>query len=222
MFLNESYGAEKFKELDNVIKSEFDLVLCTLIESYLQILKDGVKTSHLEELIKNKLLKDYIRIIKHKYNIGHLGFEPEVATINSKYRNEGFIDIKVTNVVSKIFGVVDEELYFTIECKRLDMSAKKIDYYIKEGICRFVKGKYSKSTSFACMVGFIEKGEVNEIVSKLNLKLETIKKYNLEKLSYTDICLDFIHSYKSKHKRVKYGDIDLYHLIFDYTSIINT
>lgn len=222
MPLNETFGAERFKALDIVIKKEFDMVLCTLIDSYLQILQDGVKTGHLEEIIKNKLLKDYIRISKHKYNIGHLAFLPEVAIISSEYRNEGFIDIGVNNVASEILGHVDEELYFTIECKRLDLSAKKINYYINEGICRFVRGKYSKSTSFACMVGFVEKGKPSDIVSKLNLKLENFKKYNLEKLNYKNLCLNFTHSYKSKHKRVNYGDIDLYHLIFDYTSIIDT
>lgn len=221
MFLNESYGAEKFVEIDQVIRSEFDLVLCTLIDSYFQIVKDRVKTSHLEEIIRNILLEDYLRIIKHKYDIGHLGFHAEVATINSEYKTEGFLDIKVTNVASGTLGYNDEDLCFTIECKRLDPYAQKINYYIQEGICRFIRGKYAKNMTFACMVGFVEKGKLNDITSKLNVKLDTIKKYNLEKLVNINIYKNFAYSYRSKHKRVKNNDINLYHLIFDYTHIIN-
>ena len=176
----------------------------------------------LENHLRNVLVKKYLRIHKEKYGISYLGFEIEPGEIRfNNHITAGFIDIKVTNAGLSTSLICDEDSYYAIECKRLDNYSTKITAYVKEGILRFVEGKYSGKMPLAGMIGFIELGDPKDIVSKIKDKLENFTKIKTIK-NFDQLELDdkFEFSYLSKHEREESDPIDICHLMFDYRSLI--
>ncbi|MBU7028381.1 MAG: hypothetical protein HXS48_15720 [Theionarchaea archaeon] len=226
MFVSRELDAKSFIKSEGTYLGEFKLVLKLLIYCYHQIIENEIfgpyKSGYqLEHRLRN-VLKCYLTRNKEKYGVEFLGFEIEPGEINMTYETIGFLDIKVTNACSQELRKYDEDIYYAIECKRLDNSSKKVDAYVKNGILRFIIGKYSKNMPLACMIGFIEEGNPCIIVNKINDRLEIDKRIiTLQKLVNCDIQEKFEQSYISKHKRQNnLGIIDLYHLLFDYTGII--
>jgi hypothetical protein len=226
VFVNRELDAKSFIKSEGIYLGEFKLVLELLIYCYNQIIEKEIfgqyKSGYqLEHFLRNVLVSYLIRS-KEKYGIEYLGFETEPGEINVTYKTIGFLDIKVTNACSQELKKYDEGIYYAIECKRLDNSSEKIDAYVKNGILRFVIGKYSKNMPLACMIGFVEEGNPCAIVNKINDRLVIDKKIiTVQKLVNYDIQKKFEQSYVSKHKRQNnLGIIDLYHLLFDYTGII--
>lgn len=182
----------------------------------------------LENSLTNMLVK-YLR--KHrtntKFKLELLTFEAETAEIDDNTNKTlGFIDIKVGNVTLKFSGNAEESIYYAFECKRLNDS--NYASYIDEGILRFIYGKYSKNMSFAGMIGYFEitGHDIENIVKKINTNLDNkFKKGKLDKkcsLNKYEIQDDFENSYISNHERKKTHSIDLYHLILDYSNIIDS
>ncbi len=92
-------------------------------------------------------------MILEKRRRGRTGsrIEDEVGTRSSPDvpKPDGRIDIKI------IYSF-DEGEYFGLECKRVSGDNTELARkYVKEGIARFVSGKYSLSHQWASMVGFV-------------------------------------------------------------------
>jgi hypothetical protein len=216
----------------NIFKS----VLKHIFFSYNEIIHDGKtvrKNSKgidvnngmpLENSLTNMLLK-YLQdpASKKRFGLELCGFLAEPAAINDNNKTEGFIDIFVTSVTSKFTGANDESIYFAFECKRLNHS--NYANYVDKGILRFITCKYSKKMSFAGMIGYCEedKSDIKTIVDKINNNLNV--KFKKRKISESSldkfkIQNDFYHCYISKHERKNLEPIELYHLILDYSNII--
>jgi len=203
--------------------AEFCQIAKLLIYSYQQMISNNetLKSDH-ENYLRNILVKKYLRNknAKQKFNIGHLGFEIESGEINIDNQTIGFIDIKVLNLGNK--DLIDEDEYFSIECKRLDGGVAKRDLYVKEGINRYVQSKYSGVMPFSAMLGFIEKGSVTKIIPDINkflLNNEDFKTYS--PLSEYSFIADFKTTYKSTHERKnsQFSDIEIFHFMLNFQAL---
>lgn len=173
------------------------------------------------EIHLTKMLVSYLKKYKFEFGLDNLGFELEVG-LEQENGHLKFLDIKVCNVSHYFMDAYIEDIYYAIECKRLDESSDKITYYIKGGILRFVKSEYAKNLHSASMVGYVENGNLNKIIDKINVKLkagladiETEKLLNKYVINRHNSCYHSIHlKYDSAEK------IDIYHLILDYQPIL--
>lgn len=224
---NSDLDASSFTKSKGFYHEEFKTVLKLLIFCYNEILNLETPQSYekgfkLENHLRNVLVKNYLRKYKERYGISYLGFEIESGEIDINDVTVGFIDIKVVNAGLVTSMKCDEDVYYAIECKRLDKYSSKISKYVEEGILRFINGKYSNNMPLAGMLGFIEKNTPDIILGKIIDKLNNEKCINT--INNLDNCVlqdDFEYSYLSKHERKDpLGPIDIYHLLFDYTSLI--
>ena len=222
MSITQGLNADSFKRSYTVYISEFTSVMDLLIYCYYKIIeKERFNSNKFEEFLRNVLV-NYLRKNKDRFNISYLGFEIEAGDIYFDSIRVHYIDIKVCNVGLLNSMKSDENIYFSVECKRLDKSSNKIKRYVEQGIFRYIEGKYSRFMPIALMVGFIEMGDINSIVTDINQKLLALKKIEtiieLRRYFMKD---NFEGSYISKHNRKRnLGEIELYHLLFDYSDII--
>lgn len=109
-----------------------------------------------------------------------------------------------------------DEGYFGAECKRLRADQLKLlNEYIENGVKRFVSGKYSSKSTVAAMIGYVQEGEISEIVDKLKI---LIKDTNLEE-NLVRLILERSPQYKSVHIRsLDLQAITLHHLFFDFVA----
>lgn len=178
-----------------------NLFLAAIIDSYQRI----VKSSTLEEEIRDMFITDFEQVnpmtrdlIKDKILI--LNWE---RWINAPGNTKTRADISLA-----ISG-----FEFIIECKRL----KSADFkYIDEGIKRFVQLKYAESDSYAGMMGFVIDGDIERIVETLKVKIKDFHyTAGFESLLERN-CVNWKHSFQSKHNRDNNIPIHLYHLFFDF------
>ena len=111
--------------------------------------------------------------------------------------------------------------YFSIECKRLDdtnqdgktgLNAK----YVKNGIDRYRKGKYSVYHRINGMFGFIvARMDISNNVQFINGFLE-----ETEHLRKTKDVVSFNQAYMSRHPMGHKKVFELYHLMFDFSKKI--
>ena len=192
-------------------------ILELMIYCYRDILKKKSYTvgDYDEDILRNDLINS---LEDNKKRVRpDLGFRSESATKDeTTSRTKGRIDICVIYDLS-----LRAENDFTFECKRLKNTGKNHDY-IKSGVMDFVSGKYAEKMPIAGMIGFIEKGMINAVCSDLKKRIEA-KTTNIKgDFVFEKIQDDFDHSYKSEHvRKIRLGNIAIYHLIFDYTGIIS-
>lgn len=190
-----------------------------MIYCYREILsKETYDEENYDEDILRNDLKKYMEINQKKL-LRKVCFRSESATVDEKTKKtKGRIDI------SAIYRLgLPSEHDITFECKRLSKNKKNRDY-INEGLMDFVNGKYAEKMPLGGMVGFVEKGNISTICADLRKKIHKKSPTKLKgEFTSTKIQDDFEHSYKSEHKRNnKIGNITIYHLLFDYTGIINS
>ncbi len=226
---NGSLDASGYDKSESIYQNNFFKVIELIVHCYNLILENEnpqkfEKGFRLENYFTN-ILVGYLKKNKHSFDLKNLGFEIEVGVIKIDSKNVKFIDIKVTNASHYFLGEYDEDIYYAIECKRLDEYSQKIQYYIEGGILRFVNADYSKNLPLAIMIGYVEKGDLSIIVNKINEKLDhrpsDIK--TLQKLTERSVISTFNSCYCSKHlKNDNLGKINLYHLLLNYESLITT
>ncbi|WP_313562517.1 hypothetical protein [Ruminiclostridium cellobioparum] len=217
-----------FKNLQlNQILSQFvlDKIKSTLLICSKAMVSESISSSRFidnhEERIRNRLYEKYLNndefIRKSGLDLQGLQFTIE-APHNYDDQTDtyvGRIDIKVTNV--NIFK--SNNLYYTIECKRIDGHADLNKKYVTEGIARFVCPplKYSSCLGKNIMFGFVVKS-INLIdncknidgIQQLELKDYVLDGFKMIDNSDPDYCL-----YLSEYKTV-----ELHHMFFDFSSII--
>ena len=114
-----------------------------------------------------------------------------IALKNSKKRNKlafliRYEDVEVDSDLEKVTGrkdiVIfpgqDEEIYFCLEAKRLNalVSGKKrslADEYVKEGMQRFVDGKYSPDVRHGGMLGYVLDGRITPAARNVEKNIRT-------------------------------------------------
>ena len=105
--------------------------------------------------------------------------------------------------------------YFGAECKRLSIGQSKlIQEYIVNGVNRFTSGKYASKCSVSAMIGYVQDGQVSDIVAALE---PLMKNTNLE-----ENLIRILNESNPEYKTVHIRDTDaqaivLHHLFFDFT-----
>ena len=205
------------RSYDEIIKNE-QIKYTKIKEKYWVVLENGKEKP--EEYIRNIFLdRKYMlnKKLKREFEISDLEFKSEVG--EQKYRRTtGFHDIQVIGIAQKLFDEADEDIYFSIECKRLNGAGQNSRKYVNEGIKRYTTNKYSEKMSIAGMIGFIEDNCLNysdgiDNILKKHKTIET-KQYLLpyKKLE---------NKYTSKHTKYKSNDIILiYHFLLNFETII--
>lgn len=196
-----SYGFENDLSADSLqtpegaySKTEFKHLLNSIYSCYKEMLSDKISVpSNDENEIRDRLLFDYLNnnLLRVKFELLDFLFDPEVPV------NNGRSDIKIQTKNT----FIDTDAYYIIECKRLDGCSKLNKEYIKNGINRFLTGKYPSHYRVNGMIGFIVKEiDIDKNMEKIGNFFNLIEKDKL---------------YDSKHK-----DLKLYHLMMDFSKNI--
>ena len=111
----------------------------------------------------------------------------------------------------------EKDSYFGAECKRLSIGQNRlIKEYVINGVKRFTSGKYSSKCSISAMIGYVQEGQVSDIIAALKpLMIDTNLEENLVRILH-----ESNPEYKSAHIRdTDAQTIILHHLFFDFTSV---
>ncbi|HLP61768.1 MAG TPA: hypothetical protein VK186_23205 [Candidatus Deferrimicrobium sp.] len=182
-----------------------------------------------EDYLKYRLVEDYLRKYKRLFPaIAHLHFLHETGQYHREKEKETFNDIAVYSITVgnawKLSEKFDEEdYYFCFECKRLKNLGKN-QFYIDQGIMRYVENAYARAMPFAGMIGFVEKGDIIRIKDDINLRLSKLnisgELTTIEFLRFFKVEETFEFSYSSRHERVQNSPIAMHHLFLDYSSLL--
>lgn len=108
--------------------------------------------------------------------------------------------------------------YFGAECKLFDQGSKKhLDAYLddKEGIGRFVNGRYAAHTGSGAMVGYVRRGDCCVVAKNVGSGIKRLKGNPTLKKAIS--LPDFDHLYESQHKRdTGVSPFLCYHLFFAF------
>lgn len=224
----ESVDATKFGYSNSFYILEFEDILRGVVVCSNHINLSGITLPNDENKIRNIIVKNFLKVESFKkahFNLASYHFDYEVI------ENEGRTDIRILPIKTYI----NDEAYFIIECKRLDnknllgitgLNAE----YVKNGICRFVTGYYSSYYGINGMIGFVVEDididtnviNINSLLGKdlTNDKNEQVNAYPIQEIEPIEIIEDFKYSYKSTHKAINQKEIDLYHLMLNFSNII--
>jgi hypothetical protein len=70
-----------------------------------------------------------------------------------------------------------EEVYFAVECKRLNVRNKKklstlASEYVNEGMMRFITGKYAEGLDKGCMLAYVMNGQIPAAIESVRRAVE--------------------------------------------------
>jgi len=214
----------EFHKVSNLILHSYNeiinnehIVYSKIDNKYWVVLENGNEKP--EEYIRNIFLdKKYMlnRKFKREFGVNNLEFKAEVGE-PQKRKIIGFHDIQVMGVAQKLLGEADEEIYFSIECKRLNNAGQNSSKYVNDGIKRYVTSKYSEKMPVAGMIGFIENScfnystEINKILEK-HKTIKTVQYLKSENQA--------TNKYISKHKKGNINNILIYHFLLNFETII--
>jgi len=187
------------------------------------MLEDNKLLENKEGIIRNHLYKDFLNNNTARENLGLLdyAFHIENPSVDKEYKESGRSDIQVYNIFKYSENT---DAYYIIECKRLENTNNgkgSLNYkYVEDGIERFkTREDYPSFFGINGMIGFIVKAlNINEMINSINQLLEDseqlIKFDKCEKFEYPDI------TFYSEHSDYKNTKFELYHLMFDFSTII--
>jgi len=192
--------------------------------------KKGKNTKlELEDYLRNDLVRCYVQKHQEKFSeLKYLHFVPGVDEIVNNI-TIGSLDLKVLFPTS---GYSISGNYLAVEFKRINKSASKKNYYIDEGVKRFIDRKYypEVNSATAAIVGFMEAEKeshvecIDDLVSKLNLILN--KKYNSNVIRELILIKDDLDNhngveiFNSRIKRVDNTELEVIHIFLDYYNLI--
>jgi len=192
-------------------------------------------TYHYEDYLKTQFVDYYLKRNKSILKIRVSDLEeitfhyetvkPFIDTSASGVEKSDKIDIYVNKIgLKNHWAVEDEDLYLSVECKRINILSDCQDYIAD--IQKFCDRKYKfLRLPFEGQIAFIENSKLDhvsvstEINRRLNLTTTITTKQPLQRES---IHIDFDGSYNSIHKR-NYDPKDkftIFHLLFDYSQLI--
>ncbi|MDR1544734.1 MAG: hypothetical protein LBS50_10100 [Prevotellaceae bacterium] len=151
--------------------------------------------------------------------------EKEYTDLQDNKIKSDKIDIYINKLkLKKIWKENDENVYFAIECKRIEqMNDTNINLYIDD-IVKCTNREHRKlRLPFEGQLAFIENQDITHIAlsNRINEKLKS------KTAIVTDAFLDYLlvnqnyqGTYLSKHKRNNQKLFSIYHLFLDYSEIV--
>ena len=211
-----------FSKIQQDYFSEFEKILSKITICYQLMIDNGTSLPNDENLIRDRILHDYLNNneIRRKHSLTDFLFDKEVPEKNTNGRTDIKIQTKNT--------FIDTSAYYIIECKRLNNKAKKGTSglnakYITNGIYRFVNNKYSSHYKTNAMLGFVVSpmdihSNTNDINELLSTKYQEANM--VSEISKESFIPNFKYQYISKHLMKNGTSLKLYHLMYDYSSLI--
>ena len=121
-----------------------------------------------------------------------------------------------TPTIDLCFRGWESEIYFGAECKILEDKNHRYEYYIDEGICRYISGDYSYKCPTGVMIGYIITGDTLKIINELKNRVDKLP--NSSKMDISSPINGFTEHYESIHKRIiGVSPFDIHHLFFCFT-----
>jgi len=204
-----AFQAKKYKNSKIEYSNELRELLKGVCQCYKLLIKDKIRVSRSENMIRDILVDDYL-----SKNIKNYKFKKEETS------NLGRVDI----FIQKTF--TDEKPDFIIECKILDnkntdgiegLNAK----YIKNGIQRFLSEHYYSYNDFYinAMIGFVvDKMDIVQNIASIN----NLSKKILNNLVEITQDIELIESkvYQSQYKSYNNKEFIIYHQMMDFSNNI--
>lgn len=245
MPLKASSFIQNRKKVISITYDRVNQITWYCIECYNLLLKDkpsyskshvSAKTAYnFEDYLKMEFVDGYLKlnktILRNKgSDLEEITFHYETVkpfidtTDNDKERSDK-IDIYVNKLgLKNHWAVEDEDLYLSIECKRINILSDCGDYV--NDIEKFCTRKYKNlRLPFEGQIGFIESRKLSHV----SVSAEVNRRLGLSTSVVTNQLLknqlihsEFKASYLSEHKR-NYNPDDkfkIFHLLFDYSYLI--
>lgn len=200
----DSLGVSKFHFTFEYQQKDLKFILNALYMCYSKIITSDIFVNNNENDIRDIFISDqYLdnHILKQELNLIEFKFDKEIQT------RDGRADIRVLNMIDEMKGKYKP--YYYIECKRIKGDKTYNEYYTKNGIDRFINGKYPTYLNENAMIGFI--------VKKIDIEDNSTKIAGLYKHNFIN---NFPYSYVSKHITKENEKITLYHLMLDFSKKI--
>lgn len=212
--------ASIFKPKQSTKKKEFEFILSAILKSHKMMLVDYETIENDENIIRNRLYDDYLnnQKIVERLDLQPYFFDIEVPK-NTVYKTTAFSDIKVYSAGERLKN--RQSPYFIIECKRLENTntgkGTLNQKYVDNGIKRFIEREdYPTYYGLNGMIGFLIKSEeidkVKDAINKLLPEKEQLTQYIFSSENK--------FTYKSEHIDLKTKNIQIYHMILDFSSLI--
>ena len=117
-------------------------------------------------------------------------------------------------------GVFDEDVYFSIECKRL-RADHLTRYYVTRGLTRFVSGYYGARQNAGGMIGYVVSSSPEVLVERVNVQIDKSQQMGATHKLVLGDPIGWLHTvFVSNHERsYPLEPIRLTHLFFDLTSL---
>lgn len=182
-----------------------------IVQAYTVMIKEFPLKYRREDDINDLLYEALVTVLQSKGGSSILRpycqyYNPMQRKIHGKASQ---VDISISWEEDPLF--IDYQFYF--ECKRLSCKDKSQEY-VDNGINRYEKNFYVNLMPYAAMIGYVEVGNVIDIVNDINKKIGS---KCLNKISNT-------HKFywKSRHSRLQNNPIDLYHIFLDFRDCQDT
>ena len=183
-------------------------ILHDICNVYLLICKAGKKVSNNENAIRDAFC-DYLQNDGYKNNYTDVVKCYQVDT-EVREGEHGRTDIRFL----KVKDYEGQQVYYTVECKRLDGSGHLCKEYVDNGIRRFTTGKYPTYLGCNAMLGFVVCAiELGETVNKVNGHLEVDEQLKTQSMNMAPMV-----RLESQHKS-PYNFV-LYHLWTDFSNLV--
>jgi hypothetical protein len=197
------------------------------------VIKENTKYNF-EDYLKMEFVDEYL--IKNKYLLKNrtsdleeinFAYEPvkRFKDLAGKERSDK-IDVYINKLgLNKSLSIPDEHCYFVFECKRLEILSDTEKYI--DDTQNFADRDYLQNRlPFEGQIAFIEHPKLSsdKVCTEINRRLDERKSeiVTIEFLTKTKFHKSFSSSYKSKHKK-RFGknqEFTIYHLMFDYSSLV--
>lgn len=183
-------------------------ILHDIYNVYLLICKTGKNVSNNENAIRDAVC-DYLQNDSYKNNYTNVVRCYHVDT-EVREGDHGRTDIRFL----KVKDYEGQQVYYTIECKRLDGNSHLCKEYVDNGIRRFTTGKYPTFLGCNAMLGFLVRAiDLAETINKVNSHLDVTEHLHIQSgTTSTMVRLESCHSVPNMFL--------LYHLWTDFSGIV--
>lgn len=104
-----------------------------------------------------------------------------------------------------------------VECKRLSLTGGRPRSYVYDGMARFVRGVYSSGGGIEYMIGYLQEGDVEDVVAAVNCQvlahplMDSSDSLGRSPASPVEVA----HRFRSEHKRNRSEPFRINHYILD-------
>ncbi|MBN1575661.1 MAG: hypothetical protein JW913_03865 [Chitinispirillaceae bacterium] len=200
---------------DDLFQCQFvPFIIELVLSTWEQMSKPG--PSDLEDAISNRLYCALLNSKKRSYFPFHISRE-DLEFDMDLAKETGRKDI--------VFypPLPDQEIYFCIEAKRLNAIISGVcrslaDEYVKEGMQRFVDGKYARSVRHGAMLAYVLDGDIkramHNIQNNIFKRLSKLRMNNNDGLRTSTIRPDDCRTKETNHQRAIETSIFRIHHLF--------